>query len=265
MEALRCSVVQMSAGRNPEQNRATAWKHLHGGPASDLVVLPEIFVARGSGEELAEAAEALDGESCDLLATAARKRACWVAAGVLERDGARIFNTLVVFNREGQLAARYRKVHLFDVVMSDGAQFRESAIFTAGDEPLMVNIDGWRCGLAICYDLRFPELFRRYADYGAQLVLLPSNFTRETGAAHWEPLVRARAIENQCYMVAPNQAGVHPHNRVPSHGHSLVVDPWGAVLADAGEATDNVVSATLEPAAVQRARERLPALKHRRL
>lgn len=129
---------------------------------------------------------------------------------------------------------------------------------------MMVDIEGWRCGLSICYDLRFPELYRGYAALGAHLLLIPANFTQRTGRDHWEVLVRARAIENQCFVVAPNQCGANPSSGVVSHGHSLAVGPWGEVLAAARD-EETALHCVLDPAELWRTRQRVPALDHRRL
>ncbi len=233
-------------------------------PYADLLLLPECFAVRGAPADLRAAAEIIPGPVCAWSAALARRRRAWVLAGSLpEKCGARIFNTSLLFDRRGRLAARYRKIHLFDSRLPGGRAQRESAVYAAGTRPVLVRIEGWLCGLSVCYDLRFPELFRRYADAGAHLLCAPANFTRVTGQAHWNVLLRARAIENQAFVLAPNQCGANPADGVAAYGHSLAVDPWGLVLADGG-GREGVVSATLQPAALRRARNCLPALEHRR-
>jgi nitrilase len=164
---------------------------------------------------------------------------------------------------DGRLVARYRKVHLFDVEIPGRVSVRESDALVAGDEAVSVETPLATLGLSICYDLRFPELFRRLGLAGAEVVLLPSAFTFHTGAAHWEVLCRARAIESQCYLIAANQGGVSPHG-FPDYGNSMIVDPWGCVLARAGDG-EGVVTAELDGAYLQRVRTELPALRHARL
>jgi predicted amidohydrolase len=231
----------------------------------DLVALPEVFALRGADEDFRRAAEPLPGRAAGMLARMAAERGCWILAGsVIEREDGAIYNTSVVLDRAGRIAAAYRKIHLFEVNLEAGARIREEDIFRSGGPPRMVVIEGWRCGLSICYDLRFPELYRHYAREGAHLLFAPSNFTQRTGRDHWDILVRARAIENQCYLVAPAQCGANPCTGIVSHGHSLVAGPWGEPLAEAGD-EETTIYATLSPDELHRIRKRIPALEHRRL
>jgi predicted amidohydrolase len=179
------------------------------------------------------------------------------------RDGLRVHNTSVLVSPRGELEAVYRKIHLFDVDLADAGTFRESARIAPGDEIVVADTPAGGIGLSICYDVRFPELYRELAARGALLVTVPSAFTRETGKDHWEVLLRARAIENQVFVIAPAQCGRHSPDRA-SHGRSLVVDPWGVVLAQLGD-RPGVAVAECDLAEQQRVRERLPALRHRRL
>jgi nitrilase len=178
-------------------------------------------------------------------------------------DG-RCFNTCLFFGPDGSLLARYRKIHLFDVSVGTQVRTCESRTRQPGEAPVTVDTALGRIGLAVCYDLRFPELFRRLADDGAEVVVMPSAFTAPTGAAHWHTLIRARAIENQCYFVAPNQHGPTLHG-FSNYGHSLIVDPWGTVLAEGGDGGDEVVSAALSAERLAEVRRSLPSLAHRRL
>jgi predicted amidohydrolase len=201
----------------------------------------------------------------------ASKRGLWLVAGsIAERaDAGRTWNTSALIAPDGAIAARYRKLHLFDVDIPDGARYRESEAVAPGEEvPPVVELGGLgvKLGLAICYDLRFPELFRRMADAGADVISLPAAFTAFTGKAHWEVLLRARAVENQAFALAPAQVGrIGPaeENRV-AFGHALVVDPWGAVLADAGGEGEALALAEIDPARLAQVRRDLPALRHRR-
>ena len=262
---LAVTLVQNSAGHDPASNLARLDDLLAEIPAGDLLVLPEVFSLRGRDEDYRAQAEVLPGSVIRHLAALAVRRREWVLAGsVMEKAGDAVFNTSVLISRDGAIAASYRKIHLFEAILDNGQVIKEGDIYRAGDMPTLATIEGWRCGLAICYDLRFPELFRHYAEQGAHLFFVPSNFTQKTGPAHWETLLRARAIENQAFVVAPNQCGVNPCTEIASYGHSLMIGPWGDVLAQAGD-NDCVLRATLDPADLARTRSRIPVLRHRRL
>jgi predicted amidohydrolase len=192
----------------------------------------------------------------------------WVVGGsVFEREGDRVFNTSPLFDRHGELVARYRKIHLFDVDLPGQPPFRESATYAAGHELVTHETEFGRIGLSICYDLRFPELYRGLMALGAEVVLVPSQFQWATGKDHWHVLLRGRAIENQCFVVAPGQWGEYgaPEQHRRSFGHSLVVDPWGRVIAEATEEGSGVTFADLDFTELRAVRDRLPSLRHRRL
>jgi predicted amidohydrolase len=264
-QPLTVTVVQNSAGCDPYDNLARINCQIAGVPPGDLIAFPEVFAIRGNDEDYRAQAEVLPGAMISRLIDLAVRRHEWVLAGsVLEKDGKDVFNTSVLIDRAGAIAAVYRKIHLFEAYLDDGQVIRESDVYRAGYTPTLAVIEGWRCGLAICYDLRFPELFRHYAEQGAHLFFVPSNFTQKTGNAHWEILLRARAIENQAFVVAPNQCGANPCAGIASYGHSLVVGPWGDVLAQAGDA-ETVIRAVLDPADMVRTRNRIPVLRHRRM
>lgn len=233
-----------------------------------LVVLPECwaFLGRGEGDKLpiAESLEG-DGPMMTTLRDLATKHGIWlVGGGTQERipgDPKRAFNTAVVIDPRGALAARYRKIHLFDVDIPGGATLRESDATAAGDELAVVPIEGASVGLSICYDVRFPELYRALVkDRGADVLLVPAAFTAHTGAAHWHLLLRARAVEDQAWVVAAAQWGKHNEKR-ESYGHSLVADPWGVVVGEQAEG-DGVVVHTLDSATVEKRRAQLPSLRH---
>jgi predicted amidohydrolase len=192
----------------------------------------------------------------------------WVLGGsVLEADAGRMYNTSVLFDRTGELVATYRKIHLYDVELPDQPPIRESDTFSAGEQLVSHPTEQARLGLSICYDLRFPELYRGLMVLGAEVLCIPSQFQHTTGTAHWEVLVRARAIENQCFVVAPAQWGTfgREESNRRSYGHSMIVDPWGRVLVEAPEEGDGVFAAELDMAELREIRTRLPALQHRRL
>lgn len=232
-----------------------------------LVCLPEGFAFLGREGERRRVAEELGkGPISHAVAGLCRRHGVSILAGGMpERapDEARPFNTSALFTPEGELACAYRKIHLFDVDLNDGTRLKESAGSSAGSEVCTTTFEGVMLGLSICYDLRFPLLYQRQREAGAQLLTVPAAFTATTGAAHWEVLLRARAIETQCFLVAPAQVGEHPYGR-KTYGHSLIVGPWGDVRAvlPAGE---GVIDAELDLSDVGQVRRQMPVFEHRRL
>jgi len=272
MRSFKASAVQLSAGPDKEANLAATRALVASAAAAgaSLVVLPEVFAWRGPQDREPEMAEPLSGRIGTFASELARGLRIWLIAGsILETaDDAssqrKCYNTAALFTPDGTLAASYRKIHLFDVDVEGHIQVRESKTRLAGDASCCVDTDLGRMGIAICYDLRFPELFRQLSAAGAEFMVLPSAFTAPTGRAHWHALVRARAIENQCYFIAPNQFGASTMG-FENYGHSLIVDPWGDVLADAGPGGPCVITAELDARELARIRSELPALSHRRL
>jgi predicted amidohydrolase len=235
---------------------------------ADLVVLPENHCGIGPPEARLgwafDPARPADSPALEpFLALSQQTEALLVLGGVPEKhDSRRTFNTLVVVHRGG-VVATYRKIHMFDVVLPSGATLRESDNTVGGVRPVVLDSPLARIGLSVCYDLRFPELYRMLTDADAEVIVVPSAFTHQTGSEHWEPLLRARAIEAQAWVLAPAQHGQHAKGR-HSWGHSMVVDPWGTVVAQASP-HDQVVWATLDADLLLDVRSRLPALEHRRL
>lgn len=265
LRPLRVVILQNSAGLDTERSLAVITRRLAGVRPCDLVALPEVFALRGNRADYRAEAEHLPGPITERLMALAARRQVWVLAGsVIERSRGKLYNTAALINRQGRIVARYRKIHLFAAKLESGQVIRESDIYSPGNQPVMAAIEGWSVGLAICYDLRFPELFRHYSRRGAVLFLVPSNFTQQTGKDHWTTLLRARAIENQAFVVAPDQCGSNRRTGIASHGHSLVVGPWGEVLAEAGN-QETILNVTLHPADLRRTRARIPVLEHRRL
>ncbi|MGZ8652684.1 MAG: carbon-nitrogen hydrolase family protein [Actinomycetota bacterium] len=267
---MRVALCQMRSGEDVEANVALAERQLgeaaDGG--ADLAALPEVFTYLGSTVGRAAAAEPVPGPTTERLAAIARARKMWVLGGsVIESSGDHRYATSVLLDRDGELVATYRKIHLFDVDLPGQPPFRESATFSAGDQLVTHETDVARLGLSICYDLRFPELYRGLMVMGAEVLLVPAQFQFETGKDHWEVLLRARAIENQCFVVAPGQWGTFddPENGRRSYGNSMAVDPWGRVLVRAPEEGDGAWFADLDMAELRRVRQVLPALQHRRL
>jgi deaminated glutathione amidase len=231
-----------------------------------IVCLPEYFsgVALKDGLLHPAAFEEARHPVLQAFADLARERRTWLllgSLGVLAADG-RIFNRGYLLDPQGTVAARYDKIHMFDVELTQGAPLRESATIVPGDCAVLADTGFCTMGLTICYDLRFPHLYRRLAQAGAEVLAVPAAFTKVTGEAHWHVLNRARAIENGCYVVAPCQYGTLPGGAA-CFGHSLIVDPWGSVLADGGDA-EGIVLADVDLAEVGRARSRIPALDHDR-
>ena len=259
--------MQLNSTADPAANLAAADRLTRTAAAdgATLIVLPEKWTAIGSDEQLLAAAETLDGVSIQWARALARELAVDLVAGsILERlpGGEKLANTSVHVDPQGELRAVYRKIHMFDVEVG-GRSYRESELEQPGDEiVLSQTADGVELGLSICYDLRFPELFRILAVRGARVIAVPSAFTLATTRDHWETLVRARAIENQAFVIAANQIGAHPGG-YHSGGRSMIVDPWGLVLAQAPDRTGHIV-AELDLDRQHEIRARLPALANRR-
>ncbi len=267
---LPVAVVQMSSQEDVTANLAKARELVAEAAArgAELVLLPENFAFMAGDVEKRAHAEALDGEGpivTFLRETARAHKLTLVGGGMPERspDAARPFNTCAVFSPAGELVAAYRKIHLFDVDVPNGRSYRESEATTAGDAPLAVDVRDVSVGLSVCYDLRFPELYRKLTIAGARVLLVPAAFTLQTGKDHWIALLRARAIENQAFVVAAGQWGTHSGGRA-TFGKSVIIDPWGEVIAQASEGV-GVAVATLDFAYQERVRAALPCASHRRL
>jgi predicted amidohydrolase len=267
---LRVGAVQLRSTDDLQANLArcvelTAQAAAEG---AQLVVLPECFsfLGRHEGDKLA-IAESVDGKGpvMTTLCELATRHGVWMIGGgtpeLVRGDDKRTYNTAVAIDPRGEIVARYRKIHLFDVDIPGGAVLRESDSTAPGDELVVVDIAGAPVGVSICYDVRFPELYRQLVkDMGAEVLLVPAAFTAHTGAAHWHLLMRARAVEDQAWVVAPAQWGGHTEKR-ESYGHTLIVDPWGTIVGERAEG-DGVVTATLDGATVDKRRTQMPCLTH---
>ena len=270
---MKVSIIQMNSISDKAANIAVAEALIERAVKEerpDWVLLPEFFDwAGGSKEDKLKSAETFPGGPAYAMARAeAVKHHIFVHAGsIMEKiDGEdRIHNTSVVFNREGEEIARYRKIHLFDITTPDGTSYKESATVKAGDKVVTYDCEGITVGCSICYDLRFPDLFQALAERGAEIIALPAAFTMQTGKDHWEVLLRARAIETETYVCASAQTGSFTvgNEQRQTHGHSLVADPWGHVIAKASDGV-GIVSARLDPERVKRVRSLIPVAEHRK-
>ena len=263
---MRTAAVQLNSTDDKERNMATADRLVRDAAAdgADLIVLPEKFNVLGEHDDYVRGAETLDGPTITWARDVARELGVDLVAGsiVERREGhEKLGNTSVHVGSDGELRAVYRKIHMFDVVVG-GIEYRESASEEPGDEIVLSDAaDGVPLGLTVCYDLRFPELFRILAIRGARVITLPAAFTKVTGQAHWEILIRARAIENQAFVVAADQIGTHPPDK-ESFGGSMIVDPWGEVLARAPD-EEGFIAANLDFARQDEVRDKLPSLANR--
>jgi deaminated glutathione amidase len=266
---LLAAAAQMSSGPDKERNLAVAERLIREAAAhkAELVVLPEVFNWRGRRAEQPQAAEDLDGPSMRRMTKLARElRLLIVAGSITERipGEAKAYNTSVLLGSDGAVLGIYRKIHLFDVELKGRVSARESDAKMAGSEVACLPTPTANIGLSVCYDLRFPELYRQLAERGATVVAIPSAFTYPTGEAHWEVLLRARAIENQVFVIAPGQFGPNVHG-FSDYGNSMIVDPWGRVLARASDNGEQVIIAALDFDELAKVRRELPCLQHRRL
>lgn len=268
---LRVAAIQMSSGDDVPANLALAESLLAeaAAEACALAVLPENFalMPRRGRDKALHAEPAGQGPIQEFLADAARRHRLWIVGGSLPLESAdpdRVYGASVVIDAQGETRAIYRKIHLFDVDLGGAREsYRESHSMLAGDEPVIVETPAGKLGLSICYDLRFPELFRHYVSSGATLFTVPAAFTAVTGKAHWRTLLAARAIENLAYVIAPGQWGTHPDGR-KTWGHSMIVDPWGTVLDELPDG-NGIVTADLDTTQVTRLRNEFPALDNRRM
>jgi nitrilase len=273
MSAPIAAAIQMNSQPQLDVNLTAARRLLRDAAerGASLAVLPENFAVMGQREadKLALAEPDGAGPIQDFLAESAATLKMWIVAGTVplavEGDPARVWPASLVYDAQGRRAARYDKIHLFDVVIPGGERYMESATIARGDlrQVPVVDTPLGKLGLSVCYDLRFPELYRALAEAGAEILCVPAAFTYRTGEAHWDVLLRARAIENQCYVIAPGQHGVHASGR-RTWGHSMIVDPWGERL-DCVEGGDGVAVGQIDPERLAQVRREFPALTHRLL
>jgi len=266
---LWAATVQMTSTTDWQSNlkRAEQYVEQAADAGARLIALPENFGFLGKeNDKLPHAQTVEDGPFLEPLRKLAQKFKVGILAGTIPEvgpDPQHVYNTCVMIGTSGQTLGSYRKIHLFDIDIPGEVSFQESSAVAAGDRAIMVEFEGWNIGLTVCYDLRFPYLYQALVNMGASILTVPAAFTLQTGKDHWEVLLRARAIENQCFVMAPNQFGQHSKGRA-SWGQSLIADPWGALTAVMPE-KEGFVMAQLDPQDVQRVRRGLPCLEHRRL
>lgn len=269
MDAMRVAAIQMTSGDDIAANIAALEPLLQSAVAqgAQLIVTPEnTFYMRREGTAATGDVSMAAHPGIVYAKSAAKTHAIWLLIGSIRAREAGMdkpFNRSVLIAPNGEIAASYDKIHLFDVTLANGQSYRESSQAEAGSTPVLASCAGLTIGMSICYDLRFPHLYRALALAGAQLLTVPSAFTRPTGQAHWHTLLKARAIENACYVVASAQCGSHPGGR-ETYGHSLIIDPWGSILAEADGDTPGVIIAMIDPAMVATVRAQIPVLAHHR-
>jgi deaminated glutathione amidase len=260
--------LQVNAGNILNQNIETSVRLIEQAvdAGAQLVLMPENVTMMEWGRKAitSKARPESDHEGLKAFMATAKRRSIWLHCGtlaILMEDG-RVANRTYVLDSDGTIAARYDKIHMFDVDLGNGERYAESSTFAPGSQAVLVDLPWGKLGLTICYDLRFPGLFRDLAQAGADMITVPSAFTQVTGEAHWHVLLRARAIETGTYVLAPAQTGSHPGDRA-TYGHTLIVNPWGKILADGGT-EPGIVSAVIDVAEVARTRQKLPSLSHDR-
>lgn len=273
-DRLKISIIQMNSRSDQQANLQQArdlMTQALQAEQPDLLVLPEYFNFYGGKQEgkLQAVNDVPGGIAYEFMRDFAAGNKVWIHAGsMMERIAGenRVHNTSVVFDREGREAARYRKIHLFDIEGPDGTKYFESETIKPGQEVMTYDLEGFKIGCAICYDLRFAELFIRLAQLKSDVLILPAAFTLQTGKDHWEVLLRARAIETQAYVVAPAQTGSYMNNgeRRHTYGHSLACDPWGHVIAKASDGI-GYVTTQVQRAQIERCRALIPMMAHRKL
>lgn len=267
MKTYTVAAVQMNSLPDVQKNLTQAEEliELAANQGASLVSLPENFSFMGPETEKVQQAEEIAEKTEKFLQRVVKKFQITLLGGSfpVPNDDGKVYNTSVIYTPDGEEVCRYHKVHLFDVKLPDGNTYEESATVSAGTSlpPIYRDDTFGNLGLSICYDVRFPELYRYLAKQGAEILFVPAAFTAYTGKDHWQALLQARAIENTCYVVAAAQTGKH-YGRRQSHGHAIIIDPWGIVLSDAGE-EPGIAIATIEPSHLEQVRRQMPSLQHR--
>ena len=267
----KLAAIQMSSGPNIQANLDEAAKLIEQAAAqgAELIVLPENFsqMPMNDDERVSNAESAGEGRVQTFLSMQAEKNNCWIVGGTIpikSAEAGKAYSSSLVFDNAGKQVARYDKIHMFDVLIEENNEtYHESASTLAGDEVIVIDTPLGKLGLSVCYDLRFPELYRTMIDQGMEICAIPAAFTAFTGQSHWKPLIRARAIENQCYVIAAAQGGYHVNNR-QTYGHSMIVNPWGNVLGSVGTGP-GVVITEFDRNILETTRSKFQVLNHRKL
>jgi len=268
---MKLAAIQMASGPNIQANLDEVAKLIAqaASQGAELIVLPENFsqMPMDDAERVSNAEEAGEGKVQNFLSEQAKKSNAWIVGGTLpmkSQQENKAYSSSLLYNNNGEQVARYDKIHMFDVLIeANNEAYNESASTVAGDEVVVVDTPMGKLGLSVCYDLRFPELYRIMVDQGMEICAIPSAFTAFTGQSHWEPLIRARAIENQCYVIASAQGGYHVNNR-QTYGHSMIVNPWGNIMGSVGTGP-GVVITELDRNVLNATRSKFQVLKHRKL
>jgi len=264
--SLRIALIQFNANSDKTSNiaRALVYANQAIDNGAQFILFPETFNQRGAQSIMRDGAEVIpNSPSVKPFVQLAKDKNVSILINLCQNSkqaDTGLLNTSLLIHPDGSVAAQYNKLHLFDVDIEE-KRFRESDIFQAGEEPVIGTVSGIKVGMSICYDLRFPELYRHYTQHGAKILCIPASFTRPTGKAHWEILLRARAIENQCFVLAPAQTGIGA-NGIPTYGHSMAIDPWGTVLCKGTEQQEEVLMADLDLYAQEMLRRQFPVLQH---
>jgi len=267
-DTMRVGLVQINTRDDKDANLRRAEELVDAAVArgARFVVMPEYVSFLGPKEQHEAIAEPIPGPTTDRFAAKAREHGIFLLGGSIHEQSdtpGMYYNTSVMFDPAGEIIATYRKIHLFDIDLTGNVTANESSTILPGDEIVTADVDGHTVGLTICYDLRFPELYRQLALEGAEILLVPAAFTMFTGKDHWHVLLRARAIENQTYVLAPGQFGAHGENNAQCYGHSIIIDPWGTVIAESSD-SEGVVVADLDFELLRKIRKQLPSLANRR-
>jgi predicted amidohydrolase len=262
---MKIAAIEMTTACDPEVNMPIISDAVRAAAkaGAQMVALPEtcVFMEKGSKAMRQRLTSEADNPHLGALCQLADELSIWLLIGsMVLADGDSPVNRSLLISPEGQVAARHDKIHMFDVTLENGETHRESAHYKAGEAAVLAPMGAVQLGLSICYDVRFPNLYRRLAQAGAHVISVPSAFTHQTGAAHWHILLRARAIETGCYIIAPAQVGKHENGR-HTYGHSLIIDPWGEIIAEAQHG-DRFIMAQIDPATCAAVRQQLPALEH---
>ncbi len=259
----KAAVAQINSGSDTEENLVKIGQCIREAAEreADLIIFPEH--AEYLGMDYGDHTSPVPGEITRFFASCARKNGIYVHCGTMTEENTEgcLYNTSILFSSRGEILGSYRKLHMFDVALEDGPGYRESGEVSPGDDIVLCDTEFGRLGMAVCYDLRFPELFRIMAKQGAGMMVLSANFMEDTGRAHWEPLIRARAIENTCYVAAAGQCG--KKDAFVSYGHSMIVDPWGNILSEAGDG-EEILYAVIDTDRIRQVRKQIPSLANTR-